>query len=215
MPNDKDHYLVDIEASERSAADNDEVTVGGVNQEQAGAIAKRETRVVAGLRLVVLTVLVASTVILAMVVHSYLDNEEQKAFQESFESDANKVLRSIGITLDQTLGAVDVMAVSMLSLAAYTNQTWPFVTIPDFEIRAAKARRSAKASVVNVYQVVSHENRAAWEGKQLVYCIPYKCLLSPLALPHTHQYLFFPLSFYSLHNIAQRLGQREYQASRN
>lgn len=167
MPNNKDHHLADIEASERSAADNDEVAVGGVNQEQAEAFAKRETCVVAGLRLVVLTVLVVSTVFLAMVVHSYLDNEEQEEFKESFESDANKVLRSIGITLDQTLGAVDAMGVSMLSFAAYTNQTWPFVTIPDFEMRAAKARRSAKASVVSIYQVVSHENRAAWEGKQL------------------------------------------------
>jgi hypothetical protein len=136
----------------------------GTTREEAEAIAKRETRVVCGLRLIVLTVLMVSTVLLAIFVHSYLSGAEQDEFHEEFESDATKVLVSIGLGIDLSLGAVDAMAVSIVSHAKTTNQTWPFVTIPDFAVRAAKARRLAKASYVNMIHVVTPEQRADFEA---------------------------------------------------
>lgn len=116
------------------------------------------------LRFLVLAVLVASTVLLALIVHRYLSNTEEEEFESEFQSDATKVFRSIGITLDQTLGAVDAMEVSMVSLAKTTNQSWPFVTIPDFAVRTAKTLRLAKGAYFGIYQIVRREERARWEA---------------------------------------------------
>lgn len=134
------------------------------NVDEVEAIAKRETRVVCGLRLVVLTVLVASTILLAFGVHRYLDEAEQEAFHKEFHADATKVLQAMGARLDETLGAVDALAVSMTSHARATNQTWPFVTMPDFAVRATKARLLAHSVYLAVHHVVTREERAVWEA---------------------------------------------------
>lgn len=89
------------------------------------AIAKRETRIVCGMRLLMVTILVVSTVLLSFYTHEYLDKTEKEAFVDEFESQANKVLQSIGSSLDLTLGTVDAMAVSMISYARDTDQKWP------------------------------------------------------------------------------------------
>ena len=103
----------------------DQINERNAGTEQAEAIAKRETNIVCGMRLVVLLVLLASAFLLAFFVYHYLKSDEQNEFQEDFFADANKVLHSIGTSLDLTLGAVDALAVSMVSYAKNTNQTWP------------------------------------------------------------------------------------------
>ena len=153
-----------LSGREDAHEDGDDSAAAANHREQSEAIAKRETRIVTGLRFVVLTVLVTSTILLAWTVHSYLSNAEQDKFHGEFESDATKVLRSIGITLDQTLGAVDAMEVSIVSHAKATNQSYPFVTIPDFAVRAAKMRRLARAAQMAIYHVVRREERAKWEA---------------------------------------------------
>lgn len=101
-------------------------------KEQREAIAKRETRIVRGFRVFVILLLIISTLLSAMFVHRYLDNSEQEEFQKEFASDANKVLSSIGKSIDSTLGAIDALALAAVSLARETGQEWPFVTIPDW-----------------------------------------------------------------------------------
>ena len=105
-----------------------------VHKEKAEAIAKRESNIVFGMRLVVFIVLIASTTALAIRVHKYLDNVERDEFREEFDSAATKVFQSMGTSIDLTLGAIDALAVSFISFARATNQTWPFVTMDDFAL---------------------------------------------------------------------------------
>jgi hypothetical protein len=68
-----------------------------------------------------------------------------------------------GQNLDRIFLASDAFAVSAASHAAHTNQTWPFVTIPNFAVRAEKIRSLCGAVYVNTYHTVEQEQRGEWE----------------------------------------------------
>lgn len=124
-----DRYSEDDQNDESSEVESSQEGKGGdVNREQSEAIAKRETKFLFGMRLVVMAVLICSTCLLAYFVHKYLSTEEENEFHDKFESDAGKVLQAVGTSLDLTLGSVDALTVAMVSHAKATNQSWPFVS---------------------------------------------------------------------------------------
>lgn len=49
-------------------------------------------------------------------------------------------------------------------MAKVTGQTWPFVVVPDFAVRAEKIRSLANAVYVNTYHVVRREQRDEWQN---------------------------------------------------
>ena len=59
-------------------------------------LAKSETRAIQRLRVMFALVIVACTVLVAVGVYLYTSGSEQKAFEEAFSTDANKVLEAIG-----------------------------------------------------------------------------------------------------------------------
>ena len=85
-------------------------------------------------------------------------------FEKFFHDDANKVLEALGARVDLTLAAVDAFVASMVSFANHTDQQWPFVTLPDFYLRASKIQALSKAVYMTVYTLVTEENRNAWEN---------------------------------------------------
>ena len=110
---------------------------GGMNANDFG-VARRETKAVGGLRWCVVFVLVVSMTLVAVTTYFYLREEEMSEFEEQFQGDSFKILSSLGASLDKAIAGVDAYVISMLSYAHETNQTWPFVTVPDFEARSEK-----------------------------------------------------------------------------
>jgi class 3 adenylate cyclase len=131
-------------------------------------IANAENNLVFWIRMIVLAVLVASTVMVALVVYFYCSNTEKDEFEQQFTSDSLKVFEAVGTSLDLTLGNADLFIVKILSYARYTNSTWPFVTTPDFAVQAAKLLGGTAAFHSNVYPLVSKNQRAAWEQYSLL-----------------------------------------------
>ena len=89
---------------------------------------------------------------------------QEKEFRHRFNQDATNMLASLGTSIDSTLAAADSFAVSMLSEARLTNQTFPFVTIGDFAVKASKLLKNTRAKFVNTYQFVQEEQRTDWEA---------------------------------------------------
>jgi hypothetical protein len=134
------------------------------SQKEEEQLANKETKMVGRLKIVVLLVLMFSAIGVALSVFFYVRNSELDAFEESFNSDGVKVLSSLGANLDLTMEAMDSFAVSILSFARETNQTWPFVTIPDFAIRAGKLLTLSSAFYVNIYALIyDQDQRKEWE----------------------------------------------------
>lgn len=130
----------------------------------ADVIAKDEDKAVIRLRLLLVLVLIGSTIGAAFATHHYVSGFETSSFEEQFQADASKVLSSIGASLDLTMAAVDTLAVTMVSYAHSSQSNWPFVTVPDFAVRAAKIRTLSHAIFLSVYPLVTLETRFEWEN---------------------------------------------------
>jgi len=132
-------------------------------EEDQPVIAKDETRAVYWGKLIVFLVLLVSTIAVAAAVYLYISRAQTAEFEDQFKEDAKKVFESIGTTLDLTLGAADSFVVGLVSFALYSNSTWPFVTMPDFAVKAAKLRTLSKSTVLGFYPKVATEQRSEWE----------------------------------------------------
>ena len=131
--------------------------------EQRQILASEETRAVKRLKLVVLIVLTLSMCVAGWRVHDRTTTTEYENFHSQLDEDANKVLSTLGINHERILEAMDAFSVSMISYAKNTNQSWPFVLIPDFAVRAEKIRALSNAIYINTYPLVDTNQRNEWE----------------------------------------------------
>ena len=127
-------------------------------------IAVRETRMIRCVRAVFLALLVASTAVIAATVHQQLRESEQDVFTERFNELADKIFGAMGKSLDDTLGDIDTFTFDIESFARYSNSTWPFVTLPEFALRAQKFLRLTDIFYLSVHHFVTEENRKEWEN---------------------------------------------------
>ena len=158
-----------IDESDHEANTDDEVStdLGTTDDDKDNfnkSLAASETRTVQRLRVIFALVLVSCTILVGVGVYMYTSGAEQRAFEEAFVADADKVLEAIGSSLEKTMGAIDAYAVSLLSTARTLNQTWPFVYFPDFAIRTAKARTLSDSIYSGVFPLVTPETRLEWEA---------------------------------------------------
>jgi hypothetical protein len=127
-------------------------------------LASKETGVVTKLKLLVFGSLFFSMVAVVLAAYYLTSQAELDSFELKFHDDANKLLGNMGQNLQRTMEAADAFITSITSFAAHTNQTWPFVVIPDFAVRAEKVRSLCGAVYLNTYQFVEHAQRKEWEN---------------------------------------------------
>ena len=153
----------DIEDCSDTASQHDDDTPTA-NLEKEEEIALRESKAIGGLRSVVFGLLFVSMVLVATFTYIFTSRVEVTEFEHQFEEDANKILQSVGASVDSTMAAVDAFVIGILSYARETNQTWPFVTVPDLEARASKVLALTKAVVIFEFLLVMPEQREKWES---------------------------------------------------
>ena len=141
-----------------------EMNTGSEGQGQLSSVlAQKETRVVRALRFAVLALLLITTTLVVIGVYFYTRNEERDNFVTQFDDSAFKVVETFHHIVEGTLGAIDTMSISITSYALRENLTFPFVTMPDFEVRGANLRVQAGAAVVHWMPLVTDETRSSWE----------------------------------------------------
>lgn len=138
-------------------------TVGGHVTEESLNIAKKENRLVRTWRVIMFGVLLVTTIVVAVLVFSFVSNMERVEFETSFEDDTIKIYESLRTSMDTKLEAVDSLAMLMVSSARERNETWPYTVLPDFASKAAKMRILSNAIALQQYQYVTEENRVDWE----------------------------------------------------
>jgi hypothetical protein len=135
----------------------------GEKQRSQDLIGLNETRNVNRLRFIVFTVLLMSTLAVALTVYFKTRSLEVIQFDEHFNIDATMVLDAIGTSIENTLRAIDVFVISLVSHVHATNQTWPIVMLPDFPIRASKILSASDAIWLQLSPVVTPDERLVWE----------------------------------------------------
>jgi hypothetical protein len=157
------HVLSD-EKSESSGHSHDLVDQQASGESAEAGIAAGESKAVRWIRVVATAVVVFSTVEVALAVYYYMTGSEQNTFEYRFKSDSYKILESIGSTVDRSLGSVDSFAFILVSLARATNQTFPFVVMPDFPLHSSKILSLSKGILFSTYIFVTHEQRPSWNN---------------------------------------------------
>jgi hypothetical protein len=135
-----------------------------VKKDAKSAIAAKESKAVRWIRILAIAVIVSSTLGVALAVFYYMTNTERDTFKYRFKSDSYKILESIGSTFDRSLGSVDSFAVSMVSTAKQSNQTWPFVVMSDFPVKSSKILALSKGVLFTTYSYVTPEERPLWSN---------------------------------------------------
>ena len=120
-------------------------------------IAEKENRAVSLSRIVMIFVLVLTTICVSLLVYTFVDNAEKYSFELSFNDDTIKLQESLGSSMDKKLAAVDSLAMLMVSSADEKNETFPFTTLTDFAVKAAKVRHVMFSSSIAM-------NGMAWYG---------------------------------------------------
>jgi hypothetical protein len=141
-----------------------EVGDNSCNSNRREVLASNETRVVTKLKLLVFGSLFFSMVAVVLGAYYLTLQAEITSFELHFHDDANKILGNIGQNLQRSMEASDAFITSITSYAANTNQTWPFVVIPDFSVRAEKIRSLCGGIYAATYNVVNNEQRKEWEN---------------------------------------------------
>jgi len=116
--------LEQSEAPSESRVSGSTEVGNGVKRNTEG-IAQAETVRVFWFRILLLTTLLISTVVVSVSVYLFVENAEDEEFKSQFNSDSDKVLDSFGKVFDDTLGAADAFGVKMIAYARYSNSSWP------------------------------------------------------------------------------------------
>jgi hypothetical protein len=124
---------------------------------------KKETKDVLYLKLLVSFILVVSATTIASCVYVYITRNETAQFESKFKNDADKVLAAVGSSLHRTLGVLDNLGVTFVSYARDQNDSWPFVTLPNFGARAAKLLPLTDSILFSLLPIIHPDQRKEWE----------------------------------------------------
>jgi hypothetical protein len=89
-------------------------------------------------------------------------------FESGYQSNAQRIVESFHDAVERRLGAINSMATAITSHSLDAKQTFPFVTIPNFEIRGSDLRVQADATGIAWLPLVTDETRDAWEEYALI-----------------------------------------------
>jgi hypothetical protein len=131
-------------------------------------LARKETWAVNVLRVLVLVLLLVTATLTSVGVYLYTSNEEKQAFELGYQVNAERIIESFHKAVGRRLGAINSMATAITSHALDTKQTFPFVTIPHFEMKGSDLRVQADAPTVHWMPLVTDDTRVAWEDYALV-----------------------------------------------
>ena len=129
----------------------------------ADSIAKKDTKAACHLRVLVIALFIFMSVFVPIVIFITTTNNEEEGFKNEFAALATKVIDSFEFNVARKLGAIDSLDISVTSYAVGTKSTFPFVTMPDFDLRAANTLALADTSSVFLVPVVKKDLRTQWE----------------------------------------------------
>jgi hypothetical protein len=131
-------------------------------------LARRETKAVNVLRALVLLLLLVAATLSSVGVYFYTSNEEIHSFESTYQVNAERIIESFHDAVERRMGAIHSMATTITSYSLDTKQTFPFVTIPNFQVRGSDLRVQADAANVFWMPLVTDETRDAWEEYALI-----------------------------------------------
>jgi hypothetical protein len=128
-------------------------------------IAQRENIAVHASKMAILAVLILITIGASIAVFVYVDQKEVSDFTSNLEEDAYKIFSDVSAAIVERFSQLDELALAMVSYANLTSSVWPLVTVPNFAVRASKARSISSAVAIETFPFVTDVNEKETEGQ--------------------------------------------------
>jgi hypothetical protein len=127
--------------------------------------AKKENSAVWWLRGFVFLLLTCVALAVCLSVYYVGTASEEDDFEQDFGDLGDKLVESFGLTIRQRFGIVKNFALGLTSFVNNdANNSWPFVTLPEYERRAGSTARLADLTTLHLIVRVETEERAAWDA---------------------------------------------------
>ena len=132
-------------------------------------VALAETQAVSWLRWAVLSVLLIVTALLSAGTYLYTRNQEMHNFETAFADSAQQVMDAFHGAVERNLNAVAALSSDITShaLSSDNNESFPFVTLPDFAVRGSNTRSLTGSHIIHYIPIVREEDRTEWEDYAL------------------------------------------------
>lgn len=141
----------------RSTADDD--SASGL-ESVAG---RKDTRIAARLRLVVAALFLSMGIIFPIIIYKTTRSNEEEAFEDRFDGLATKVVSSMENRLSRSFGSLESLRIAISSHVRTSDDKWPFVTLPDYDLRAESVKSLGGVLSVSVRPIVEFSQNKAWE----------------------------------------------------
>ncbi|CAB9513649.1 Receptor-type guanylate cyclase gcy [Seminavis robusta] len=138
------------------------------NAEEATAkkeeqVAQPETLAVRISWALVLLVMVGAAVTVSLLVYLYMKQDQETALEDNFYDLANRLVEGFHANTKLRCQTLDMMSLVVTSAAMSSQQSWPLVTMDDFEAIATAARTMAGSDYLGLVSYVTNETRKDWE----------------------------------------------------
>jgi hypothetical protein len=157
--NSDDSESESVSTSDDASCSNEDADLDGTND-----IVKSESTAVFRLRFLVFMAMLFAAVGVSLAVYFVTANNENEEYHAQYDGSASKIITSFEEIAGKKLAAISSLSVAATSYArSQPNTTWPFVTLNDFQQRAANIREFSNSLYVRIIPVISEEDRPAWE----------------------------------------------------
>jgi len=126
-------------------------------------LAKRQTRTVFWLRVLVIASLLITALVVCVTVYFHTRKAEVEEFEAHFDGISAKVLQAFNGIVEQKLAAVGAVEVAAIAQGLREERGWPFVTLLSFQERAALARSLSESLFLSINPIVNESDRSEWE----------------------------------------------------
>mmetsp|Transcript_2536 Transcript_2536/g.6381 ORF Transcript_2536/g.6381 Transcript_2536/m.6381 type:complete len:1225 (+) Transcript_2536:138-3812(+) len=150
---DEDSTVFDVEGEGRSR---------GVDALTQTLMAKKETRGVNIWRALVLLSLLAAGATTSVFAYKILNDEAQEDFEYSYELFVRTIEDVGAVQIMNGLRGCASLAEQMAANALANNETFPFVTLQDFELLGGHARRLSRLDVLQYTPIVEEADVEEW-----------------------------------------------------
>ena len=141
----------------------DEASVSEPNpMEEVKQITEKETRRMMHWKFFVLLSLLATGAAVSSSVYVFLKDKQEDDFESRFYLHANTIRDTSSIRFEGSRDALTDLATELTAYAHKSNTSFPFVTMPLFEVNARHARIQSGAEVVGFAPLVEYHEKATW-----------------------------------------------------
>ncbi|CAB9514914.1 Receptor-type guanylate cyclase gcy [Seminavis robusta] len=156
---DEDHSS----SNHNTTSDTPESGTSSDQQASQSAIAQAETRALYRSKVAVVSLLAMTAILAAGLAYHFSRQAETADFERQFDDYANSIDELVHLEAHDIYVAVDGFAHTVTSYTHSSNKTWPFITMPDFEIRGHDVIKVASVVAVAFSPLIVDVEKEAYE----------------------------------------------------